>query len=166
MFSPRLFRPVVTSDRSNVLEAPLPVRLMPPAIDAVAAGKSAIAAYDKNGDGVISGDELDKCPAIKSSLKRYDNDGDGKVTAEAITARIKKWQATRIALMPLSISVEPRRPEIGGCDRDARARGVPGPQHADDHGQNQRPGIRQFYGRPKDQARPAGVVQGESQQNG
>jgi len=83
-----------------------PARLTPPGIDAAAAGKAAIAAYDKNGDGVISGDELDKCPAIKSSLKRYDNDGDGKVTAEAIAARIKKWQATRIGAMPVQISLE------------------------------------------------------------
>ena len=83
-----------------------PTRVTPAAIDAAAAGKAAIAAYDKNGDGVISGNELDKCPALKSALKFYDHDGDGKVTAEAITARIQKWQASKQALVSVTLAIE------------------------------------------------------------
>jgi len=74
-----------------------PPRLTAPAIDAVAAGKEAIAEYDTNGDGAISGAELDQCPALKSALKKYDN-GTGKITAADITERILKWQESRICM--------------------------------------------------------------------
>jgi len=62
-----------------------------------AAGKRAIELYDTNGDGVISGAELDKCPALKRALSRYDTGGDGKVTAENIAARIQTWKNAKSA---------------------------------------------------------------------
>jgi hypothetical protein len=73
-----------------------PPRLSAPAIDAVAAGKEAIAEYDTNSDGVISGSELDQCPGLKSALEQYDK--NGRVTAADITERIRKWQEGRVFL--------------------------------------------------------------------
>src|SRR4029079_3363645 len=35
----------------------------PPAINASSAGSQALAMYDKNGDGLVSGEELDRVPA-------------------------------------------------------------------------------------------------------
>ena len=47
---------------------PAPVRQ--PYINASSAGKLAIEQYDKNGDGLISGDELEGAPALKAALPR------------------------------------------------------------------------------------------------
>ena len=82
-----------------------PDRVKPPAIDAAAAGAEAIKMYDTNKDGKISGEELDKCPAIKAALAQIDPSGKGEVTADMITARIRKWQETKVGKMPLSCTV-------------------------------------------------------------
>jgi hypothetical protein len=52
--------------------------------------------YDANGDGVLSGKELDKCLGIKSALEHYDIKHDGKVTPAAIAARIREWQESKL----------------------------------------------------------------------
>ncbi|HKD38589.1 MAG TPA: hypothetical protein VKB78_17375 [Pirellulales bacterium] len=82
-----------------------PAREAPPSISPSAAGAEALAEFDTNHDGVISGAELDKCPALKSALKRYDTNGDKKVTAANIAARIEKWQSTGTALATLSAAI-------------------------------------------------------------
>ena len=54
-----------------VLAAPLascsfgPSRVAQPGINASRAGSLAIETYDKNGDGMVSGDELEHAPALK-----------------------------------------------------------------------------------------------------
>jgi hypothetical protein len=80
-------------------------RLEAPAIDAVQAGRDALAEYDTNGDGAISGVELDQCPGLKAALKQYDK-GTGKITAADITERIVKWQESRIFLSPMPIRLK------------------------------------------------------------
>ena len=65
------------------------------------AAQAAIAQYDTNHDGVISGDELDKCPALKAAAKRYSNGGDGKITADSLASQIAKWKG--IASMSLCV---------------------------------------------------------------
>jgi hypothetical protein len=78
---------------------------MPPALDPDMAGAAAIAEYDANHDGVISGRELDKCPALKRAAARIDPQGTGKLTADSIAARIKCWQASRLATLSVLIVV-------------------------------------------------------------
>jgi hypothetical protein len=73
-----------------------PSRTLPPDIDAEAAAQQAIAMYDANGDGVLSGKELDKCLGIKSALEHYDIKHDGKITAAAIAGRIREWQESKL----------------------------------------------------------------------
>ena len=80
-------------------------QILPPSINASAAGEEAIKMYDKNADGKISGDELDKCPALKSAMAQIDPSGQGQITAETITARIKKWQASQAGLISLRCTV-------------------------------------------------------------
>ncbi len=72
-------------------------RLAAPKIDS-GAPEAAIAKYDANGDGAISGDELKKDPAIKTSLKRVDKNNDGKVTADEIADRIGVWRNSGLGL--------------------------------------------------------------------
>src|SRR5271166_4483143 len=81
-----------------------PPRTAPPAIDAEAAGKQAIALYDKDGDGAISGKELDNCPGIKDALKFFDIH-DSKVTAAAIAARIREWQESNVGTAATKVRV-------------------------------------------------------------
>jgi hypothetical protein len=75
-------------------------RVLPPAVDAKVAGIQAIALYDANKDGQISGAELDKCPALKElSLKL--KLGDQGLTADLITARIMVLQESLLGLEPV-----------------------------------------------------------------
>jgi hypothetical protein len=81
-----------------------PERLELPAYEPTA-GHVAIAAYDNNKDGQISGDEFLKCPALQSTLARLDSNKDGAVSAEEIDIRIQQWRASRAALMPVCCKV-------------------------------------------------------------
>ncbi len=82
-----------------------PPRTLPPEIDADAAAQQAIAMYDTDGDGSISGKELDKCPGIKDALEHYDFRHDGKVTAAAIAARIREWQESKMGITAAKVRV-------------------------------------------------------------
>ena len=82
-----------------------PPRTTPPAIDAEAAGKQAIAIYDKDGDGAISGKELDNCPGIKDALEHFDINHDGKITAAAIAVRIREWQESNVGTAATKVRV-------------------------------------------------------------
>jgi hypothetical protein len=92
-----------------------PTRVKPPPIDAAVAGPEAIKMYDTNKDGKISGDELLKCPAIKASLAKIDASGKGEVTAEMITARIKKWQESKLGKMSLGCTVTRNGQPLAGA---------------------------------------------------
>ena len=50
--------------------------------------------FDKDGDGGLSGKELDKCPGLKAGAAGSASRPDGTVTAEMIDARIKAWRAS------------------------------------------------------------------------
>ena len=61
--------------------------------------------YDKDGDGVVRGSELDGAPSLKAALNNLDKDSDGGVSAEEVTARVNVWKESRIGLMPLRCTV-------------------------------------------------------------
>jgi hypothetical protein len=92
-----------------------PKRVVPPSIDAVAAGNDAIKMYDTNHDGKISGAELDKCPAIKAAIVQIDPSGKGEVTADMITARIKKWQESKLGKMSLGCRITRNGAALAGA---------------------------------------------------
>jgi hypothetical protein len=70
---------------------------LPPKIDAAAASQAAISKYDRDGDGILSAEELRQSPAIAAS--RCDTNGDKKITADEIVSRIDKWQTDRVGLI-------------------------------------------------------------------
>jgi hypothetical protein len=82
-----------------------PDRMEQGGVDAKAAGAAAIAEYDTNHDGAISGAELDKSPGLKAALKSFDNAGDGKVTADTIAGRIGLWQQSKAALVNVGVVI-------------------------------------------------------------
>lgn len=69
------------------------------------AGAAALAEYDTNKDGKISGDELAKAASLKSALEQIDADKDKAVTADEIDARIQQWRQKKVALLPVSCKV-------------------------------------------------------------
>jgi hypothetical protein len=81
-----------------------PPRLRAPMINASSAGAAAIAMFDANKDGKLSGDELDKCPGLKAASAQLDPSGQG-ITADQITARINVWHDNRIGRLNVSCTV-------------------------------------------------------------
>ncbi len=75
-----------------------PARVGQPYIDASGAGSRAMDQYDKNSDGVVSGEELNAAPALKAALPRLDTNNDGGVSDDEIAERVKAWKAMRTAL--------------------------------------------------------------------
>ncbi len=92
-----------------------PSRIHPPAIDASAAGKLALQQYDKDGDGLIKGQELSKAPALKAAIENLDTNDDGGVSADEITARVKAWQKSNVGKTSLSCTVTYRGGPLQGA---------------------------------------------------
>jgi hypothetical protein len=92
-----------------------PSRVVPPSIDASAAGTAAIRQYDKDGDGKISGAELDSAPSLKAALAQIDANGDGAISADEITARIRQWQGSKVGRMPRPVTVLRRGQPLEGA---------------------------------------------------
>ncbi len=80
-------------------------RIVPPGINAKAAGSAAMEQYDTNKDGKVAGGELDKAPSLKAAIDNLDTNGDGAVSAEEITARIEVWQDSRVGIFPIDCTV-------------------------------------------------------------
>lgn len=71
-----------------------------PDFDPVAAGSKAMELHDANGDGALSGDELNDAPGIGSSLSSFDADSDQRVTAEEIAARLEETFEHKLGICP------------------------------------------------------------------
>jgi hypothetical protein len=93
-----------------------PAAVKPPAIDASSAGSLAMEQYDANGDGVVSGQELEKSPPLKAALARLDTNGDQAVSADEVAARINAWQAMRTGLTSVRCHVTLDGRPLTGAD--------------------------------------------------
>ncbi len=82
-----------------------PKPITAPALNAATAGAEAMKLYDKDGDGKISGAELDATPALKASLKWLDKNGDGGISADEIANEVKAWQAGKVGLCTPMFSI-------------------------------------------------------------
>jgi hypothetical protein len=81
-----------------------PARVVPPTIPNDA-GQAAVARFDKNGNQVIDGAELDQVPSIRSAIRRYDRNQDNNVSAEEIESRIQSWRDSKVGLMQTSLTL-------------------------------------------------------------
>jgi hypothetical protein len=79
-------------------------RIKQPAMNAAHVAKAALAMYDSNGDGKISGDELNKCPPLKAGRRDLDPKGEG-ITAKTIEDLVTHWKETKIGRVPFKCSV-------------------------------------------------------------
>ncbi len=93
-----------------------PKRIKPPPIDASAAGSKAVEMFDADKDGKISGDELNKCPGLKAAAVMVDLSGQNAITADAIAARVKKWQESKLGRMSLSCMVTRNGQPFAGAE--------------------------------------------------
>jgi hypothetical protein len=89
--------------------------VLPPAIDAKAAGLRAIAMYDTNKDGQIDGAELDKSPALKDLAAKL-NLRDQGITADLVANRIQAWQQKRVGLIMTTCRVTLNGQPLGGAE--------------------------------------------------
>jgi hypothetical protein len=76
-----------------------PGRIPVPPLNPQDASAQALAAYDKNGDGVLDAQELSACPGLKAALPYADADRNGRLSAEEIAARIRQYQEDRAGLL-------------------------------------------------------------------
>jgi hypothetical protein len=81
------------------------ITVRPPTISASRAGSQAMEMYDKNGDGIVSGEELEYAPALKEALPRLDANGDKGVSADEIAARVNVWKAMQTGMTSLRCHV-------------------------------------------------------------
>lgn len=79
--------------------------LEPTRLDASGAAHSAVAEFDQNKDGALSAAELAKCPSLKAALAKADADADKRLTEGELSARIARYTAAGVALMPAPVTV-------------------------------------------------------------
>lgn len=82
-----------------------PARVPVATVDADGAAAALVARVDADGDGGLSAAECDAVPGIARSIAQYDTDADGRLTPQEIAARIRKWQAARVARVACSFPV-------------------------------------------------------------
>jgi hypothetical protein len=70
------------------------------------AGADAMAMYDTDKDGKISGAELDKAAPLKAAIAQIDPGRTGAITADMIQARVDQWVKTKLARMTVSCTVQ------------------------------------------------------------
>lgn len=84
----------------------MPLRLQQQTLNSSSVAEEFIKVYDKNGDGILSGPEIDGIPSIKSDLGQFDLDKNQLITASEIAARIDRWQTLKVALVSCSFVVK------------------------------------------------------------
>lgn len=81
-----------------------PSAVTAPNVDPQEAASEAIAAYDRNGDQVLSPEEMSAAPGLAAAVGA-DADGDGKLSQEEIAKRIEGWTAGGVAMVFVPLNV-------------------------------------------------------------
>jgi hypothetical protein len=80
------------------------------------AAAAAMEMFDADGDGAISGEELDKSPGIKSAMQTIDANSDGSVSRDELTARIGNWLESKIGVAPAEFTIKQGKNPVGNAD--------------------------------------------------
>jgi hypothetical protein len=99
----------------------------PPEIDPVAAGQTAVAKYDANGDGQIDAREVEDCPGLKVAFDRVDRNGDKRLSADEVTARIETWLSCGTIVMDAGTLVTLNGRDLDGASVTFEPEGFLGP---------------------------------------
>ncbi len=74
-----------------------------------------MAEYDANPDGYLDSKELERCPALKSSLKAFDRNGDGRLSQQEIADRLTAYRSSVIGRINCSCQVLWKRKPLAGA---------------------------------------------------
>lgn len=91
------------------------------------AAEAAFELYDVDGDRVLSGAEIGKCPGMQKAKKDFDQNGDGKVSLDELETRITYWSENLTAMVHIYCSLALDGRPLSG----ATVRFVPEPFLAD-----------------------------------
>ena len=69
------------------------------------AAQAALAEYDANKDGLLDAKELERCPAPQGGLKAFDKNGHGKLSADEIAGRLTFYQVSKVKLTSLDLQL-------------------------------------------------------------
>lgn len=86
-----------------------------PQIDADAAAERAISTYDKNGDGMLSGDELSDSPPLLIALKSFDGNKDQNIDKDELVQRFSMWANSGIGVSSLVCRVTIKGQPLAGA---------------------------------------------------
>lgn len=70
-----------------------PSTFVMPDVDPQEATDAAFTLYDADGDGSLSGSELEQCPGLRDAIQLYDADGSGSISKEEMQNRITAWKS-------------------------------------------------------------------------
>ena len=82
-----------------------PTAVNAPEWDPAAAAERALADYDANRDHKLSREELKKCPGLLSAVALFDRDGDGAISADELKAKLQEIHELQSAIVEVQCSV-------------------------------------------------------------
>lgn len=82
-----------------------PPGIAPPKLNPAAATKRALTAFDANGDGTLSREELKGTPGLLAAVDHFDQDGNGQLSANELTENLQKWREQGTALVGITCVV-------------------------------------------------------------
>jgi len=80
-----------------------PSSIKTPRIDAAAAARQAMELYDKNGDGILTSDEIDADPCLKQAADRLQ--AGGQLTADDLEKRFRSYYEKSFVMTGVSCQV-------------------------------------------------------------
>ena len=94
-----------------------------PSINASSAGSQAMETYDKDGDGIVTGAELDQGTGAEVGDGDVDTNGDKGVGASEVADRVNAWNAMKTGLTKCARRVTLDGQPLDGAD-NTRARSI------------------------------------------
>jgi hypothetical protein len=88
-----------------------PGAIRPPDVDAEGAAAQAIELFDKSGDGQLGQQEWSASPALSAVSKAYDANGDGNLTGDEIVTGLNGWQQSGVGarVVPFRVTLDGQR---------------------------------------------------------
>jgi hypothetical protein len=77
----------------------------PPTYDPACSARVALAEFDADHDGTLTGSELDPCPGLRAAAARVDTNGDKKLSGDELKSRFASYAAAPFAATGVAVRV-------------------------------------------------------------